>query len=166
MSRCWYKFASEEEFSVHCARHRWLQQTHHRTQLNPSAKLWHLVENLFKNEQKILHRQWRMRKNVWGMDLWTPRSEKEMQEEMEQTTLKHLIPFSPWEEYTRTHIHTADHGGSYVRSGAFFPEGLAVWVTSSWIRGRVWGGKSSREKLLRTDCNPLFHIFLHFLGKG
>lgn len=34
------------ECSVHCERHRWLQQTHHRTHLKPSAKLWHLVENM------------------------------------------------------------------------------------------------------------------------
>lgn len=166
MSRCRYEFASVEEFSVRCARDRWLQQTHRRTHLNPSAKLWHLVENIFKTEQKILYGQWGMGGKVRGMDLWTPRSEKEMKEEMEQTTLEHLIPFSPWEEYTRTNIHTTGHGGSHVGSSPYLSEGLPVWVTSLWSRERVWGERSSREELFWTDCDPLFPILLCFLRKG
>lgn len=39
---------------------------------------------------------------------------------MDQTTLDHLIPFGPGEEYTQTDIHTADPGGSHVESGVYF----------------------------------------------
>lgn len=135
----------------------WLQLTHHRAELNPSAKMVTPLRKCMSDRVKNTIGQWeKWGRNAREMSLQTPRWEKKVDEKvlwaLEQRFLCRLwkTPYQsrwqfPEENCRMLKAHTV--AGLSWRT--------AVHVKDPcWSRGEVWGGRRVRDSVITFPITP------------
>lgn len=90
--------------------------------------------------------------------------------------MEQVVPATSREDQSRADSHTlnhvavcqntylpAAHGGLRAGEGGLTLKEAAAWGGSVLEPGKVWVGRSNREELLFTDCNPYSPPSLHHL---
>lgn len=139
-------------------------------------------EKTYLRKKKIPHRQWglskkeRVRNNPANNKVWEERVGESAlcagagicPLPIERTMVEQVFSCSLWRTPHQSRWICPEETVACVGDPTLekvYPEGLQPVGNPRWSREKVWGGRSCREELLRTDCKPLFPSLQHCLGR-